>query len=63
MNLLGCQNSMNLDGGGSSILSVNYQNQIKPDNPDGGRKISVGLAIIKKFKNKYHREALKVVFD
>ncbi len=63
MNLLGCQNAMNLDGGGSSILSVNYQNQIKPDNPDGGRKISVGLAIIKKFKNKYHREALKVVFD
>lgn len=60
MAMIGCHNAMNLDGGGSSILSINGLNQIRPENPTGGRRISVGLGVVKKFKNKYHREAQRI---
>lgn len=63
MKLIGCYNAMNLDGGGSSILSMNGRNQINSENPDACRKLSVGVGVIKKMKNKYHREAEKVIIE
>lgn len=60
MGIVGAHNAMNLDGGGSSILSIDGLNQIRPENPSGGRRISVGLGVVKKYKNKYHREAMQM---
>ncbi len=55
MKMVGCYNAMNLDGGGSSILAIDERNQLFPNNPDLCRRLSVGLAFIRKEKNKYMR--------
>lgn len=60
MKMVGAHDAMNLDGGGSSILSIDGLNQIRPENPSGGRRISVGLGVVKKYRNKYHREAMQM---
>lgn len=55
MKMVGCHNAMNLDGGGSTILAIDEQNQLFPNNPDLCRRLSVGFALIRKEKNKYMR--------
>ncbi len=45
MKNLGCDEAMNLDGGGSSIMVINNQNLMKKTNPSYSRKISVGIAV------------------
>lgn len=46
MAAVGCYDAMNLDGGGSSMMSLNYKNLFNPARPDSGRRISVGIAIV-----------------
>ncbi len=46
MNFVGASDAMNLDGGGSSMMVINGKNVMNQINPYGGRRISVGLAIV-----------------
>lgn len=61
MKLIGAYNAMNLDGGGSSILAIDEQNQLYPNNPDICRRLSVGLAFIRKEKKKLMRAIQKQI--
>lgn len=60
--MIGAYNAMNLDGGGSSILAIDEQNQLFPNNPDICRRLSVGLAFIRKEK-KYMRAIQKQLIE
>ncbi len=59
MKIIGCHNAMNLDGGGSTLMTINNQNILYPNNPDSGRRISVGLGISVKKKNKFMKAVTK----
>ncbi len=48
MKALGCWDAMNLDGGGSSYMTVNKKNVKYKTNPNIGRKVSAGFGVIKK---------------
>ncbi len=63
MKMIGAYNAMNLDGGGSSILAIDEQNQLFPNNPDICRRLSVGLAFIRKEKKKYMRAIQKQLIE
>ena len=56
MKKIGCWDAINLDGGGSTIMVVDYKNVLWKKNPDASRRLSVGLGIIKK------EELLKNIF-
>jgi len=47
MKSIGCSDALNLDGGGSTSMNVNKNNVLRPNSPEKGRKISVGLGIFK----------------
>lgn len=61
MKIIGAYNAMNLDGGGSSILAIDEQNQLFPNNPDICRRLSVGLSFIRKEKKKYMKAIQKQI--
>lgn len=54
MKLIGCDNAMNLDGGGSTIMAIDGKNVLYPNNPDVSRRLSVGVGIAVKKKSKFH---------
>lgn len=58
MKLIGCENALNLDGGGSTIMAIDGKNVLFPNNPDISRRLSVGVGIAVKKKNKFH-DAIK----
>ncbi len=53
MKLIGCNNALNLDGGGSTIMAIDEKNVLFENNPDLSRKLSVGVGISTKKKNKF----------
>jgi hypothetical protein len=48
MRVLGCWDAMNLDGGGSSYMTINQKNIKYRSKPNLGRKVSAGIGVIKK---------------
>jgi len=48
MKVLGCWDAMNLDGGGSSYMTINQKNIKYKSKPYLGRKVSAGIGVIKK---------------
>lgn len=48
MKALGCWDAMNLDGGGSSYMTINQKNVKYRSKPNLGRKVSAGIGVIKK---------------
>jgi hypothetical protein len=44
---IGSWNAMNLDGGGSTVMVVDGKNVLFPSKPEIGRRVSVGLGILK----------------
>ncbi len=48
MKKLGCDQAINLDGGGSSILVIDDKNLMRSTKPSYSRKISVGLGVVRK---------------
>ena len=48
----GCQDAMNLDGGGSSLMVIGQENVTRFNNPGASRKISTAISIIKNKSNK-----------
>jgi hypothetical protein len=53
MKLIGCNNALNLDGGGSTIMAIDGKNVLYQSNPDISRRLSVGIGIATKKKNKF----------
>jgi hypothetical protein len=48
MKVLGCWDAMNLDGGGSTYMTINKKNVRYKSKPNLGRKVSAGIGVIKK---------------
>jgi len=48
MRQVGAYNAMNLDGGGSTIMVIGNKNIFYKSRPDISRRLSVGVAVIKK---------------
>lgn len=63
MKLIGSYNAMNLDGGGSTIMTINEENILNKTNPMASRRLSVGLGVTVKHKKKIPIEKLKELKD
>jgi exopolysaccharide biosynthesis protein len=46
MKLIGCYDAINLDGGGSSIMVIDYKNVMAPEMPEASRKINAAIGVI-----------------
>ena len=46
MKLIGCDEAINLDGGGSSIMVIDNKNVMAPEMPEASRKINAAIGII-----------------
>lgn len=59
MELVGCYDAMNLDGGGSSIMVIDEENLLYPMNTDACRRLSAGLSLVRKEKSRYYKSVNK----
>jgi len=55
MKEIGCFNALNLDGGGSTAMVIEGKNVLYRNNPDYSRRLSVGVAAVKKSHKKTTR--------